>query len=78
MEENQSKNQKKIALAQSVHAPVIIELIKDCMGTNPQLIGKTQWATVVNAVRLEVQGNILNAMVKYLDEIRNGSLSGKE
>ena len=73
MEENQTLKQKKIALATSEHAPVIIELMKDCMLQNP-IIADTEFKTLVNAITLEVQGTILRRMVDYLEEIRKGSL----
>ena len=72
-DEPQSVEQKKMALAASEHAPVIIELMKDCMSKN-DLVGKTQWATIVNAITLEVQGTMLREMVDYLEAIRKGSL----
>ena len=76
MEDNifqQSLKQKKILLAQSEHAPVIIELMKDCM-PNTNIIAKTEWETIVNAITLDVQGTMLKRMVDYLEEIRKGSL----
>ena len=72
-ENNQSLNQKKIALATSEQAPVIIELMKDCMSQTP-IIAKTEWETIVNAITLEVQGTMLREMVDYLENIRKGSL----
>jgi hypothetical protein len=72
-EQNQSLKQKKIALAQSEHAPTVIELLKDCM-EQPQLVGDTEFATVKNAITLDVQSNILRKMVDYLEEIRKGAL----
>jgi predicted secreted Zn-dependent protease len=74
MDENeQSLKQKKILLATSEHAPIIIELMKDCMPQVP-IIAKTEWETIVNAVTLEVHGTMLRTMVDYLEEIRKGSL----
>jgi hypothetical protein len=64
-ESKQSMVQKKIALAGSEHAPIIIELMKDLMQTNP-IIGKTQWDTIVN--------DMLRGMVDYLEKIRKGEL----
>lgn len=71
--DEQSLKQKKIILATSEHAPVIIELMKDCMTQTP-IIAKTEWETIVNAVTLEVQGTMLRTMVDYLEEIRKGKL----
>lgn len=71
--ENQTANQKKIALAQSEHAGTIIELMKDCTSQVP-IVADTEWKTIVNAITLEVQGTMLRRMVDYLEEIRKGSL----
>lgn len=77
MDENeQSLVQKKIALAQSEHASIIIELMKDCMSQTP-IIDKTEWQTIVNAITLEVQGTMLRSMVDLLENIRSGSLFNK-
>lgn len=77
MEENLSLKQKKIALAQSEHAPIIIELMKDCISKTP-IVDKTEWQTIVNAITLEVQGTMLRSMVDYLESIRNGALHNPE
>ena len=77
MEPNdQTLKQKKIILATSEHAPIIIELMKDCMSQNP-IVDNTEWQTIVNAVTLEVQGTMLRAMVDLLEDIRKGSLHEK-
>ena len=75
-ENEQSIKQKKIALATSEHAPMIIELMKDCMSQTP-IIAKTEWETIVNAITLEVQGTMLRTMVDHLEDIRSGSLHTK-
>ena len=72
-ENEQSLNQKKMALAASDHAPIIIELMKDCMSNTP-IVAKTEWETIVNAITLEVQGTMLRSMVDHLEAIRKGSL----
>lgn len=71
--EEQNLKQRKISLATSEHAPVIIELMKDCFIQTP-LIAETEFKTLVNAVTIDVQGNLLRRMVDYLEEIRRGSL----
>ncbi len=70
----QSLKQKKIALAQSEHSSVIIELMKDCMTPVSDLIADTEWKTVVNAITLDVQGKMLTQMVDLITSIRSGSL----
>jgi len=73
--ENKTLIQKKIELAQSEYAPVVIELIKDLLKQEDQiLIGDNEFSTIVNAVKLDTQGNILRGMVDYLENIRKGIL----
>jgi hypothetical protein len=71
---NQSLIQKKIALAQSEHASVIIELMKDIMSKIPLVDDKSEWKTIVNTITLDTQSTMLRTMVDYLEDIRKGSL----
>ena len=75
--ENQSLVQKKIALAQSEYAPVIIELMRDIAQKVP-LIGKDEWETVKNAVVMDTTSTLMTDMVDYLERIRQGALLGKK
>ena len=70
----QSLTQKKIALAQSEHASIIVELIKDCMTKNTQLIADTEWKTLVNALTLEIESNLIISVSQYIEKIRQGYL----
>jgi hypothetical protein len=72
-ETNQNLTQKKIALAQSEHASVVIELMKDIMPQTP-IIAETEFKTLVNAITLDVQATMLKDMVDYLEKIRRGFL----
>jgi hypothetical protein len=71
--EEESLIQKKIALAGSEHSPIIIELMKDCIEQGP-LVGKTEFETLVNAITLEVQGNMLVNMTNRIEAIRKGKI----
>jgi len=73
MNEDQTLKQKKILLAQSEHAPVVIELMKDCI-TQVPLVAKTEWETIINTVTLDAQSTMLRAMVDLLEEIKKGKL----
>ena len=73
----QSLNQKKMSLAASEHAPVIIELIKECM-EQKGIVAKTEWETIVNAITLETQGTMLRNMVDLLEKIRKEGLHEKK
>lgn len=71
--EDQSLKQRKISLATSEHASVVAELIKDCL-TNRPLIADTEWQTIVNALTLEIESNLIIRVVEQIERIRQGSL----
>ncbi len=71
--QNQSLVQKKIALAQSENALVIIELIKDVAQKLP-LIGATEFETLKNAIIIDTTSTLMTDMVDYLDRIKKGEL----
>lgn len=77
MEAEQNLYQKKIALAQSIHAPVIVELVKDVLKQVP-LVGKDQWETMKNAIIIDTSTDILRDLVDHLEQIKKGSLIGKK
>jgi len=70
----ESLNQKKMALAGSEYAPIIIELMKDCITQGPLINKDSQFETTINAITLDVQGDMLRNMVDLLEAIRAGSL----
>lgn len=72
--ENQTANQKKIALAQSEHAATLIELMKDCTTKTDLIDEKSEWQTIVNTIRLDSEASMIRRMVDYLEKIRNGIL----
>lgn len=69
----QSIKQQKIAFAQARNDGVLIAILKDCMEQTP-LIADNEFKTLVNAITLDVQSNLLRRVVDYLEEIRTGSL----
>lgn len=68
----QSMKQKMIAIAQSENAAVVIELLRICIEQRP-LVGDTEWATVVNSVTMDAQANLLQNVVKKLEELRQAA-----
>lgn len=74
MENEQSLLQRKIALAQSEHASVVIEMMRDIVTKTNNIIGDTEYKTLLNAITLEVEANMLRRMADYLEEIRKGIL----
>jgi hypothetical protein len=69
--------QRKIALAQSEHYTTIVELMKDCTSKNP-IIADTEFKTLVNAITLEVEANMMMRVVDYIEDIRKGILHEQE
>lgn len=69
MPENATTLQKKIAFANSEHVAIVIELLKECGGAQ-QLVGETEYATVVNAVTLDAQQDMLKKFINALDSIK--------
>jgi hypothetical protein len=72
--ENQTANQKKIALAQSEHAATLIELMRDCITTTDLIDDKSEWKTIVNTIRMDSEASMIRRMVDYLEDIRKGIL----
>ena len=72
--EDQNLKQKKIMLAQSEHAPIVIELMKDIMSKVPLVDDKSEWKTIVNTITLDTQSTMLRDMVDYIEKIKLGIL----
>lgn len=71
--EQQSMNQKKMAFANSAHVEAVIQLLRECGGVE-KLVGDTEFETLVNAITLDAQGEIMTKFISALDAIRKGSL----
>jgi len=77
MEDNQTLNQKKIALAQSGASIVIIELVKDVLQQVP-IVGNNEWETIRNAIIIDTSSTLLRDLIDHLENIKSGSLIGKK
>ena len=73
MENEQSLKQKKIALAQSEHAYIILELVRDCMPQTP-ILAPTEFQTLVNAITLDAMSTLLRDLADHIEGIRKGKL----
>jgi len=71
--EEQSHIQKKIAFAQSEHIETVISLLKEC-SRQQKLVGETEYATVVNAVTMDAQGDMIIKVINSIDFIKKGGL----
>ena len=62
---------KKFTLARSEHAPVIIELLKDCRTMLTSVIADDEFKTLVNALTLEIESKLIQRVVITIEKIRN-------
>jgi len=69
MLEDQSTLQKKIAFAQSDHIEIVIKILQECSGT-PTLVGENEFSTIVNAVTLDAQSDMIKKFINALDAIK--------
>ena len=74
--ENQSILQKKIAFANSEHVATVVQILKECGGAN-QLVGRSEYETIVNAVTLDAQQDIIKNFINSLDNIRKNNFEPK-
>jgi len=70
---NITENQKKMAFANSEHIEIVITLLQECGGVD-SLVGSNEFATIVNAVTLDAQQNMIKKFINSIDSIRKGSL----
>lgn len=71
--EVQSMKQKKIKLATSEYAMVVLEIIRDCAQKVP-LIGRDQFETTKNAIIMDTTSTLMRDVVEYFEEIKKGVL----
>jgi hypothetical protein len=71
--ENQSDKQKMIAFAQSEHVGIVIALLRECL-VKGSLVGEDEFKTIVNAVTMDAQSNVILAFIQKIDDIKKGSL----
>ena len=72
MEPDQTVKQKIITFATSENAPGAIELLKKCRTQLTTVLSDTEFTTLVNALTLEIEANLIQRVVVAIDRIRNG------
>ncbi len=60
----------KIAFANSEHVAVVIQILQECGGTQA-LVGSSEYETVVNAVTLDANSNMIKKFINSLDAIKS-------
>jgi hypothetical protein len=73
MDPEQSMKQKKIAFAQSDHIEAVVALLRESC-RQEKLVGDTEYETVVNAVTLDAQSDLIIKFINQIDFIKQGGL----
>jgi hypothetical protein len=71
--EDQTAKQKKMLFANSEHIATVVMILQECV-KREKLIGDTEFSTIVNAVTLDAQSQLIIDFINTLDRIRSGSL----
>ena len=72
MESEESARQKMISFATSDFAPGAIELLKKCRTQLSTVMADTEFHTLVNALTLEIESNLIQRLVISIDKVRHG------
>lgn len=75
--EEQSILQRKAEFANSSHIAIVIQLLRECSHKGP-LVGQSEYETVVNAVRLDAQSDLINEFISQIDSIKKGGLFNEQ
>lgn len=70
--EEQTVNQKITAFATSEHYAGAIELLKKCRTQLSSVIARDEFGTIVNALTLELETNLIQRLVVAIEKIRTG------
>ena len=69
---------QKINLAQNANVSDIVGLLNDCKTQIGSVIGKTEFETVVNALTLEVEAQLIGRFIEYIEDIKSGNFHEQE
>jgi len=69
--DEQTAKQKMIAFATSENATGAIELMKKCRTQLTTVLDESEFKTLVNALTLEIEANLIQRLVVTIDRIRN-------
>ncbi len=69
---DQTTKQKMIVFATSEHYQGAVELMKQCRTQLTTIVGDTEFATLVNAMTLDIEAHLIQRFVVEVDNIRTG------
>lgn len=70
--EDQTPKQKMITFATSEHVGGAVDLLKKCRTQLTSVIAGNEFQTLVNAITLEVESNLIQRLIVSVEKIREG------
>lgn len=70
--EDQTTKQKEVIFANSENITGAIELLKECRTQLSSVIADTEFKTLINAMTLEIEANLIQRFIIAIDNIRTG------
>lgn len=70
--ENQTAKQQMVTFATSEHCTGAIELLKTCRTQLTTVLADDEFKTLINALTLELEANLIQRFVIAVDNIRTG------
>lgn len=72
--EPQSLRQKKIAFAQNLEmVDAVLNILREGM-RHEKLVGETEYATLVNAITMDAQADMMMKLIDAIEHIKKGGL----
>ncbi len=66
-------NNEQITVAQSPHIDLFLQMLNEAKTPIGSVIGDDQFKTMVNAITLEVEANMVARVISHLQDIKNGN-----
>ena len=70
--DNQTRQQKIVSFATSEHYAGAVELLKDCRTQISSIVANDEFNTLVNALTLEMESNLIQRLIVAVEKIRTG------
>ena len=70
--DNQTAKQKIVSFATSEHYAGAVELLKECRTQLSSVVADDEFHTIVNALTLEMESNLIQRMIIAVEKIRSG------
>jgi hypothetical protein len=70
--DEQTAKQKMVSFSTSEHYAGAVELLKTCRTQLSSVVGDTEYKTLLNALTLELEANLIQRFIIAVDNIRTG------